>query len=286
MYRLQLIAARQPARACEIIVLLLTGCSMNTAGRLLSIYDRLVGKGRSNDVTMVNVWAEVFDLPTDSPHLEDDVVTCLQAMRSEMELLRSKLQAIGVPDNLMHTGFTRVRNVSSAAYINNGWNGLREEASKPENRLSFAWADWALRDESEGDMPDEELAALRSELDSLETSLQDTEMTPYLRGFIQRQIDAIRTALKVYRVQGVKQIEEALHQVAGAYTVEKARVDAEHSHASEPAKNLLARAGAVIKKTAEVADSLDKIRKAGEGAYTLAASVGPLLLTYGQNLLK
>ena len=135
-------------------------------------------------------------------------------------------------------------------------------------------------------MPAETFAELRSELESLEASLQDTEMTPYLRGFIQRQIDAIRNALKLYRVQGVKPIEEALHQVAGAYTVEKTRVEAEHAKASEPAKSLLARTGAAIKKTAEIADSLDKIRKAGEGAYTLAASVGPMLLTYGKDLFK
>lgn len=259
---------------------------MNTAGRLLSVYDRLVGKSRDHSIAMVKVWADVFDLPHDSPHLEDDVVTCLQAMRSEIELLRSKLQAIEAPEDLMHPGLVRLRNVTSTAYINQAWSGLRDEASKPENRLSFAWANWALRDESEDDMPAEALAELRSELDSLEASLEDTDMTPYLRGFIQRQIDAIRNALKLYRVQGVKPIEEALHQVAGAYTVEKTRVEAEHAKASEPAKSLLARTGAAIKKTAEVADSLDKIRKAGEGAYTLVASVAPMVLPYVQNLLK
>ena len=259
---------------------------MNTAGRLLSIYDRLVGTGRGNDVSMTKVWAEVFELPPDAPHLEDDVVTCLQAMRSEIELLRSKLQAIGVPENLMHPGLSRLRDVTSTAYINQAWNGLREQASKPENRLSFAWANWTLRDESEDDMPAEELTELRSELDSLEASLQDTEMTPYLRGFIQRQIDVIRNALKLYRVQGVKPIEAALHQVAGAYKIEESLVQAEHAKASEPAKILLARTGAAIKKTAEIADSLDKIRKAGEGAYTLVASVAPMMLPYVQNLLK
>ncbi|PIF18168.1 MULTISPECIES: hypothetical protein [unclassified Acidovorax] len=253
---------------------------MNTAGRLLSIFNRLVGTARPTDVSMVKVWAEVFELPKDSPHLEDDVVTCLQSMRSEMALLRSKLQALGAPENLMHPGFARLYDVCSTAYINQAWNGLREQASKPENRLSFEWANWALRDDSEEEMPAEELAALRSEIDSLEASLHETEMTPYLRGFIQRQIDAIRAALRVYRVQGVKPIEEALHQVAGAYTIEKSRVEAEHAQASEPAKTIFARAGAAIKKTAEIADSLDKIRKAGEGAYTLAATVGPLLVTW------
>ncbi|MDH1673918.1 hypothetical protein [Comamonas aquatica] len=259
---------------------------MNTAGRLLSIYNRLVGTSRPSDATMVKVWAQVFDLNPDSPHLEDDVVACLQAMRSEMGLLRSKLQAIGAPEDLMHPGFARLRDICSTTYLNQNWSGLREQTSRPENKLSFAWANWVLRDDSEEEMPAEELATLQSEIDSLEASLHETEMTPYLRGFIQRQIDAIRAALKVYRVQGVKPIEEALHQVAGAYTIEKSRVEAEHAKASEPAKSLFARAGAVIKKTAEVADNLDKIRKAGEGAYTLAASVGPLLVTWVQSLQK
>jgi len=84
----------------------------------------------------------------------------------------------------MRPGFARLHDICSTAYINQGWNGLREQASKPENRLSFEWANWVLRDDSEDAMPAEELAALRSEIDSLEASLQETEMTPYLRGFI------------------------------------------------------------------------------------------------------
>lgn len=259
---------------------------MNTAGRLLSIYTRLTATGRPNDVAMSKVWAEVFELSPESPHLEDEVVTCLQSMRSEMDLLRLKLQAIGAPEDLMRPGLDRLRDVCSTAYINQGWHGLRDQASKPENLLPFAWANWALRDDTEDEMPAEELAALIGEINSLEASLQETDMTPYLRGFIQRQIDAIRAALRVYRVRGVKQIEEALHQVAGAYTIEKSRFTAEHAKASEPAKSLFARAGAVIKKTAEIADSLDKIRKAGEGAYTIAASVSPLLVTWVQSFPK
>lgn len=235
---------------------------------------------------MIKVWAEVFELPPGSPNLEDEVVTCLQAMRSEMELLRSKLAAIGAPEDLTYPGMARLRNITSTAYINAGWNDLWDEVSKPENRLSIAWANWVLRAEDEDELPSEELASLRSELDSLEASLQDADMTPYLRGFIQRQIDTIRNALRLYRLRGVKPIEEALHQVAGAYTVEKSRVEVERESASEAAKSVFARAGAFIEKTAKVADNLDKIRKAGEAAYTLAASVAPVVLTWGQNLLK
>ncbi len=49
---------------------------------------------------------------------------------------------------------------------------------------------------------------------------------------------------------------------------------------------MLGRVGTVIKKTAEVADNLDKIRKAVGGGYTLAASVGSALLTWAQHFPK
>lgn len=257
---------------------------MNTAGRLLSIYDRMQNHQLGLDVTMVKVWAKVFELPEDDPHLEDNVVVCLQATRSEIELLRLRLHALGVPEDLMYVGMTRLRNYTNVANINAGWNSFREDSAKPENRLAFSWANWTLRDEEEDVMPDEELASLKGELDALEEGVQDTDMTPYLRGFIQRQIDSIRAALRVYRVKGVKPIEEALKHVAGAYIVEKSHVEAEYTKASEPAKSVFARVGAAIKKAADIADSLDKIRKSGEGAYTLAASVAPVLLTWAHSV--
>lgn len=261
---------------------------MNSAGRLLEIYTRLLNINivGGNNIVMVKLWATVFELPADGPTVEDDVVICLQAMRAELEVLKTKLQAGGISEDLLQPGFTRFRNVSSTAILNSGWNGNREEAARPENRIPFMWANWVLQDENEEDMPADELVSLRSELDALEKSLGETDITPYLRGFIQRQVDAIRSALKVYRVQGVKPIETALHQVAGAYTVERAQVEAEHAKASESAKGILARAGSVIEETAKVADNLDKIRKAAVGTYTLAATIGPTLLTWTQSLSK
>lgn len=263
--------------ACGIMLHLKRDAVMNTAGRLLTIYTRL-GACRGTDRSMLKVWAEVFELPSDSRHLEDEVITCLQALRAEMELLRTKLLQLDAPEDLMHPGIARFRNVASPMYLGQSWSNHIDEISKPENGLAFRWATWVLRGEDENELPDEELVALRSELDSLEKSLQETAMPAYLQDFVQRQVIAIRAALRVYRVQGVKPIEEALHKVAGAYTIEKARVEAACANAAEPAKNVFARAANVFKKTAEVADQLDKIRTASEGAYALAARVAPVVL--------
>lgn len=259
---------------------------MNTAGRLLSTFDNFLNHGIGHDASMLKVWAKVFELSVDDSHLEDAVVVCLQATRSEIDILHTRLLEMGAPEELMHPCIARLRNYTSTANIQISWSGFHNEAARPENRLSLQWANWALRGESEEDMASEDLLELQNELNSLEASLLDTEMTPYLRSFIQRQINAIRFSLRVYRVQGMKPIEDALQKVAGAFTLEKARIEAEKNSAKEPAKTVLARTGTFIEKTAKIADNLDKIRKAGDSAYHLATSVGPLLLTFGQNLLK
>lgn len=258
---------------------------MNTAGRILSIYDKLTGPSRQQEQSMVWVWAEVFGLSQDSPHLEDDVVTCLQAMRSEIDLLQVKLRMLGAPDDLTQPGLPRLRNATSAVFLNAQWKGIREETSRPENRVALLWANWTLRDEDEDDLPADEFAALLAELDSLEQSLHATDMTSYMRGFIQRQIDSVRAALRLYPIRGAKPIEEAARQVVGTCHFEAPLLDKELEKASEPAKGVFAKAGLFIEKTAKVADNLDKIRKAGEGAYALAAAVAPAVLPWGQKLL-
>lgn len=251
---------------------------MNPAARLLSIYDTLIRQQK--DQTMTNTWAVVFDLEINTPHLEDDVTSCLVAVRQQIDFTRMRLTGHGVPPELTSPGFDRLKSVASPGLLHSSWNGHRGNIQPPECRQGFAWAAWVLSDEDEGDMPAADLAALREEIASLEQTLQNTEMSPYLRDFIQRQLDTIRAALRIYGIQGTRPVKDALQKVAGAYTVERTRVEAEHQTAPEAAQSVLAKASDVIKKTAEVCDNLEKVTKFGEGAWSLAKSVGPLVLPY------
>ncbi|MDO9234930.1 MAG: hypothetical protein Q7U28_02705 [Aquabacterium sp.] len=261
-------------------VVTITGATMNTAGRLLSIYDKLTERGGEPSKNVARLWAEVFELEQDTPHTEDDVVTCLQALRSEMDLLQSKFLSIGGVPELLQPGLSRFRETASPIRLNQQWLNLRDEFGRQENRVMLAWAGWALRDENEEDVASEDLANLQKELDALGATLGETEMSPYLREFVQRQMNSIRSALRVYRVQGIKPIEQALHQVVGAFTLEKNRVEAEQGKATEPAKGVLRRLGVALESTAKVADQVDKIRKAGEGGVKLAAAVAPFLINF------
>ncbi|HOX67489.1 MAG TPA: hypothetical protein PKV56_06450 [Burkholderiaceae bacterium] len=251
---------------------------MNPAARLHRIYDKLVSQG--NDYQLLQTWADVFDIDKSGPHYEDDVTACVMALRSEIALTRKRLDEIGAPANLTSPGFERLREVAAPGLLHGKWHSHRGNISPPECRKVFEWAEWALREDAEPDMPAEDMNELRAELESLEAALNDAEVSPYLRDFIQRQVDTIRAALRVYGVQGARTLQDALQKVAGAYTVERARVEAEHGTAPEATKGLFAKASGVIKKTADVCDNLGKIGKFGEQAWTLAGTVGPLVLPY------
>lgn len=251
---------------------------MNPAARLHRIYDKLVAQG--HDYQLVQTWADVFDIDKSAPHYEDDVTACVMALRSEIALTRKRLDEIGAPANLTRPGFERLRDVAAPGQLHSKWHGHRGNINPPECRKVFEWAEWALRDDTEPDMPAEDMQELRAELESLEAALNDAQVSPYLRDFIQRQVDTIRAALRVYGVQGARPLQDALQKVAGAYTVERTRVEAEHAAAPEAAKGLFAKASGVIKKAADVCDNLGKIGKFGEQAWTLAGTVGPLVLPY------
>lgn len=251
---------------------------MNSAARLHSIYNKLVAQG--NNAQMVRTWADVFDIDKKSPHYEDEVTACVMALRSEIVLTRRRLDEIGAPAILTSPGFERLRDVAAPGQLHSNWHVHRGNLNPPECKKVFEWAEWALREDAEPDIPADNIKELQAELGSLEAALKDADVSPYLRDFIQRQVDTIRAALRLYGVQGARPLADALQKVAGAYTVERTRVEAEHAAAPEAAKGLFAKTSGIIKKTADFCDNLGKVGKFGDQAWTLAGTVGPLVLPY------
>jgi len=232
---------------------------MNAGARLHRIYDCLAGQPM--DQSMVQIWADVFDIDKTRPSLEDDVTGLFMALRSEIKFARERLDAYGVPLHLTSPAFERLSQVASPGQLHAGWNGHRGNIQPPESRKVFEWVEWTLREENEGDMSDEELQQLSSELDSFDSALREADMAPYLRDFIQRQIDTIRAALRMYGVQGVKPIQDALQKVAGAYKTQEKPLAQAYEAANPLTKNLFERASGVVDRVAKISDNLCKIKK-------------------------
>lgn len=252
---------------------------MNSAERLFRVYDDFV-KHRLPQTPMSQVWAEVFALPKDDPDLEDDVNGCLVALRSEVDFAAERLEVHGVPPNLLHPAFSQLKNVASTAHIHSAWESYRDRIQSPEHRKILEWACWALRDEAEADMADQDLAELRAELEALEGRLKEADLSPYLRSFVQRQVNTMRSALRVYGVQGLQPVHEAFEKVTGAYAAAHPRLDVEFSAASETGKGAVKNVGDTLRRISETCGQLDKVVGFTERVWKITAAAGPALIAW------
>lgn len=256
---------------------------MNTGARLHRIYERLIAQ--TTDQSMLQTWGVVFELEKSNPLLEDEVANLVMALRSEIRFARERLDAYGVPSSLTSPALERLTQVASPGQLHSGWSGHRGNIQPPECGKIFEWIEWALRDEDEADMSAEALQQLRSELDALEASLHSADMAPYLRNFIQSQVDTIRTALRTYGIQGNRPLQDALQKVAGAYKTQEKPLAQAYDAATAPAKSTLERAARLVDRVAKASDSLSKIKKAGEDVFSVGSAVSVVVLPYASKLL-
>lgn len=230
---------------------------MNQPTRLLKLFDTLIGKGVNQPMTQI--WCSVFELNTQSQNVEDDVAICLMALRSEIDTVKSKLTDIGVSEDLLEPGFTRFKNAASPVFINQNWDGIRGSVQAPECRYPFLWAAWVLRNDDEDGLDGVSKSEIEASLASLESTLSDSKLTPYLKSFVQRQITSIRNAMRLSAVQGVEPLREALRKFAGDMKVEDAKIREAVATASEDAQVTLAAMKVVFEQSAEVCDKSQNV---------------------------
>ena len=248
---------------------------MNPAERLLSIYDKLISQQK--DQSMTQTWAVVFDLDKDDPNIEDKVVSCLVALREQINFSRLKLTEIDVPIDLTSPGFDNLKNVASTSNLNSSWNGIRGNIQLPECRHAFTWSSWVLRDLSENDISTEDLIELINEISDLEKIIMVTQMSSTLRNFILQQIASIKEALVLATVQGSRPIRESYEKIAGAFIIYKDVIEPEAKQANGKTKEVIKKFGNIVKKFAEAGEVTENLKSLGINLTQAAAYVTPLL---------
>lgn len=232
---------------------------------------------------MLQMWADAFDVPRDDTELEDRVTTLLFALRAEIKLTRTLLQAHEVPDRLFQSAFDRFAHSASPGQIHTSWAAHRGALQSPEVRSCFAWCSWALRSEAEEVLTTDAIQALYKQIDELEEAIATATISEFLKAFLTEQTSAIRRALDLYRVSGARPINAALKQVVGAFKTEETELRKQDSEPGSDTKTIMGKAADVITKVAKVADGLSKIKKAGEDTVAIAKPIADLLLPYLQN---
>ncbi|GAA6143668.1 hypothetical protein [Hydrogenophaga sp. 5NK40-0174] len=241
----------------------------NAATRLKDIHAKLA-QGRSDSILMQKVWAEVFGLPTDAPQTEDWVVEAVVAFRMELEHARQQLDNIGVPSDLTNHVFTRLKHAASPTFLTQQWAHHKSALVGIENTLVLRWCDWALRTLGEAEIEAQQFQSIKNHLAELEQLLNEPDVPPAIREFVQRQVNDIRSALRLYPIHGLRVLRKAVDTATGAFTTPDDQVVAESQTATPATKGVLRKSAEILKEAAEVTGQADKL-------FTTLAKYAPAL---------
>jgi len=246
---------------------------MNSADRLLKIYDQLIAVRQDNSMNMRQVWTSVFELNESEQDLEDNLVKLLTAVREQVDKTRTSLTTYGVPDDLTHPGFARLKETASATNLNAGWSGMKQSIQTPECRLSFAWSAWVLSKESESELNNEGLLELLNELTDLEAKILETDMSLKLRSFLQQKIKDIKNAILLSKVEGSQSLKDTFDSIVGSIITVDAEI-LEEINSSKDSQGVVNSFMQKFKEFAEFGDNIEKFialsEKVGKTAGFLA----------------
>lgn len=255
------------------------------ATRIYNIHQRLINKGRPDSHSMRAVWAEVFDIPKDAPDLDDWVIEAALAFRAEVDLASKHLAALQVPPNLTDSVFPRLRTAANPIVFSNQWGNQKATLQAPECALVLSWSAWVLQQFGEDEIAQEQFATIVAHLAELEELLHATEMPPALYAFVQRQVDDIRAALRMYPIQGIKALKKAVDTATGAFAAPDEAVVDGYKQAGQEAKGVFKKAFDVLKQAAEVAGNAEKLKNAVEAIYGSANAAAPHIKALGQSVI-
>lgn len=258
---------------------------MNSVERIKKIHSVLL-KGRADSIAMNEVWAEIFEIPKGVPRREDWIIEAVIAFRAELEQTGKQLASLNVPADLTSTVFARLRDAANPAAFNQKWQNFRGNVSAPECALALSWSAWVLQRFGEDEIEQEQFTAIVAHLAELEELLQATEMPPALHAFVQRQVDDIRAALRMYPIQGIKALKKAVDTATGAFAAPDEAVVDGYEKAGPEAKGVFKKAFDALKQAAEVAGNVEKLKSAVEAIYGSASTAAPHIKAIGQSVLS
>jgi hypothetical protein len=196
---------------------------------------------------------------------DDSVILALRAIRKELRTLETKLKLLEVPEALYARTLTGLNDVFQTTHLHQGWGSVHAKVTSAEVRANLAWMGWTLSKFDENDIDADALAALIQAIADQEDLLRNADL-------LESQIEELRIALMLYRLNGVQPIVDAVNKQVGEMTNAPEELVTAVAQAGPEAQKAVSKGMDLISKAAKVAETGSKIVKFGKDLYELGAS--------------
>jgi hypothetical protein len=234
---------------------------INSASRLFRILER--HSSHADNVQTLDAWAGLLDVTETHPHRRIVAVgELVHAMHRELEHAATGLASANFPKNLYENAFSRIENALSTMLFPSPWNQVRQYLA-PEVLTALAFSTEILPDE-ETEISVEELGSIRSKLDELRATLEDSSLPRRLRSLIEHHVELIERALAEYPVVGAIALREAGRTALGEMIEAKGEIA---SAKDDPAVSKLEAVWKTVNDAADAALKADGIAQLGQQAW-------------------
>lgn len=253
---------------------------MNPASRISAVVEAFLPLAQGDpQIRGWNLWLQSVGFQPGDEH----VMSALQAVRKELRSLEGKLRQLNVPEQLYRRPIDGITDAFQLAHLHQIWGNVQAKVTAAEVRANLAWMSWVLSKFDENDIDADALAALVQAISDQETLLREADLPDGLRDLLESQIEELRIALMLYRLNGVQPIVDAVNKQVGEMTNAPEELVTAVAQAGPEAQKAVSKGMDLISKAAKVAESGSKIVKFGKDLYELGVSG---YAAFGQFLLQ
>lgn len=218
------------------------------------------------DASTLDALAHALGLPDevqglDRQHQTADLIT---SVISELRAMTATLADMGVPQDLLDPYTSRTEQALAVGNLNNPWKNTITNYLGADVLLALKWYAHVLPDDVVTSTT-EEVAELSSLLTELEEAAAQPGIPTALAQFIRKQVEAIKTAIRLFPVTGVAPIRAAARTMAADIRLDDDEIRAAAQQGDPKA---VAEVGGKLKRTWEkavhIAGDVDKLGKAGK----------------------
>ncbi|HET7595845.1 MAG TPA: hypothetical protein VFK15_02855 [Burkholderiales bacterium] len=201
----------------------------NPAGRL---YDLLASARQyPSEEKTKTVWANVLGVS------ENDTVTLLKMMADLVDLVRkaksSLVRLTDIDHKLYLKPFENIETLLCHLNFETHWENWRERLDDfTLYGLQFG-ADRLARASDNGPIQDDQLEALRKELDDLISHVLESHLPPDLKKLFLRNLEALRQAWSTYRIRGIEGLEQEVERSCGSILLHKDQIRSSPANSAE-----------------------------------------------------
>jgi hypothetical protein len=201
----------------------------NPAGRLYDLLD--AARQYPSDEKTKTVWASVLGVP------ENDTATLLKMLADVIDLVRKAKSSIvrlsDIDHKLYLKPFENIETLLCHLNFETHWENWRNRLDDfTLYGLQFG-ADRLARSSDATPIKDDQLEALRTELDDLISHVLESHLPPDLKKLFLRNLEALRQAWATYRIRGLEGFEQELERSCGSILLHKDQIRSSPANSAE-----------------------------------------------------